>query len=69
MTQEIIALTIVFGAAAYAVYSIIKTLLVKSGGSCGDSCKCNAKEDIRAMLKESTKPPKNVTIDPYVKAK
>lgn len=53
MTQEVIALIIVFLAAAYAVYSIIKTLRVKSSGTCGDSCSCSAKTDIRNMLKKN----------------
>ncbi len=53
MGQEIIALTIVFFAAVYAVYSTIKTIRVKSSGSCSDSCSCGAKKDISKMLKKS----------------
>ncbi|MDF1546681.1 MAG: FeoB-associated Cys-rich membrane protein [Bacteroidales bacterium] len=57
MNQDIIALSIVFLAAVYAIYSIIKTLRIKSSGSCGDSCSCSAKSDIKKMLKNSQKMP------------
>lgn len=40
MIQEIIALTIVFVAVAYAVYSIVKSLRSKNDAGCGDSCAC-----------------------------
>lgn len=53
MIQDIITLTIVFLAAVYAVYSVIKTLRVKSSNGCGDSCSCSAKTDIRKMLKKN----------------
>jgi hypothetical protein len=66
MTQEVIALTIVFAAAAYAVYSIVKTLRVKSSGTCGDSCSCPAKTDIRNMLKQgSGKKERRFTINSF----
>lgn len=53
MIQHIIVLTIVFLAAAYAVWSIVKTLRIKSAGGCGDNCACSAKTDIKnAILKK-----------------
>jgi hypothetical protein len=51
--QDIIVLTIVFTAAAYAVWATIKTIRVKSTGCCGDGCSCSAKSDIKkAILKK-----------------
>lgn len=50
MIQNIIVLTIVFLAAAYAVWSIVKTLRIKSTGGCGDSCGCSAKTDIKKAI-------------------
>jgi len=55
MIQEIIALTIVFLAAAYAVYSIVKTLRIKSSGSCGDTCSCSAKSEFKNLLNKEVK--------------
>jgi len=55
MIQEIIALTIVFLAAAYTIYSTVKTIRVKSSGSCGDTCSCSAKDEFRKKLKNNTK--------------
>lgn len=63
MVQEIITLTIVFMAAAYAVFSIIKSLATKSSGGCGDSCSCSAKDDIRKMLKNADFKEKKFSID------
>lgn len=51
--QDVIVLTIVFTAAAYAVWSTIKTIRIKSSGVCGDDCACSAKTDIKnAILKK-----------------
>lgn len=55
MNQDIIALSIVFLAAAYAIYSTVKTLRVKSSGSCGDGCSCSAKSDFKHILKQHPK--------------
>ena len=51
--QDIIVLSIVFAAAAYAVWSTIKTIRIKSTGGCGHGCSCSAKTDIKkAILKK-----------------
>lgn len=51
--QEIIALSIVFITALYAVYSVVKTFMKKEKNSsaCGD-CACSAKKDIKRFLKK-----------------
>ena len=65
MIQEIIALTIVFFAAVYAIYSIIKTIRVKSSGSCGDTCSCSAKDEFKSKLKNNVKMvPANLKLKP-----
>lgn len=50
MAQDIIVLTIVFSAAAYAVWSFIKALLSKPTGGCGNGCACSAKNDIKKAV-------------------
>lgn len=54
--QDIIALSIVFITALYAVYSVVKVLIKKEKNSsaCGD-CACSAKKDIRRFLKKNNK--------------
>ncbi len=61
MIQDIIVLTIVFGALLYAIYSVVKTLRTKEEGGCGSNCSCSAKADFRkTILKNNlgTKPHK-----------
>ncbi len=50
MIQDIIVLTIVFGAFLYAVISIVKTLRTKDEGGCGANCSCGAKSDLKKMI-------------------
>jgi hypothetical protein len=53
MIQDIIVLSIVFLATGYTVWSVIKTLRIKSTGGCGDGCACSAKSEIKnAILKK-----------------
>ncbi len=47
MIQEIIALIIVFFAAGYTVYSIVKNLTVKKPSHCGGCEGCSFKEHPR----------------------
>ncbi len=47
MTQEIIALTIVFAAVAYTIYSVIKSVRKKNKSSCDDSCACSSNKKLR----------------------
>jgi hypothetical protein len=44
MLQNIIALTIVFSATGYTVYSIVKNLTAKKTGNCGGCEGCSFKE-------------------------
>ena len=44
MIQNIIAITIVFLAAGYTVFSIIKNLCVKKASHCGGCSSCSFKE-------------------------
>jgi len=55
MNQDIIALGIVFLAAVYAIYSVVKTLRIKSSGACGSGCSCGAKSDFKHILKQHPK--------------
>ena len=57
MIQEIIALSIVFFAAVFAIYSIVKTVRVKSSGACGDGCSCSAKSEFKHLLNKNPKIP------------
>ena len=51
MVQDIITLSIVFLATAYAIFSIVKTLRTKSTNACGDNCSCGAKNEFNKLLK------------------
>lgn len=53
MVQLIIVYIIIGIALAYTVYSLIKTLGIKSSGSCSDECSCSAKSDIHKALKNA----------------
>jgi hypothetical protein len=52
MIQEIITLSLVFFAATYSVYSLIRSLTNTENGYCNKSCSCGAKTDIRNALKK-----------------
>ncbi len=60
MIQDIIALTIVFSAFGYTIFSAIKTVTSQKKTGCGSGCDCTAKKDIRRILLNNVKPlPKN----------
>jgi hypothetical protein len=50
MVQEIIVLTIVFGAVIYAVWATLRSVRKKSSGVCGDNCACSSKSDIKRAI-------------------
>ena len=56
LIQDIIVLTIVFGTALYAIWSVVKSLHKKTASGCGDDCSCSAKSEIKkAILKKKVK--------------
>ena len=63
MIQYILTYLIIFSAVSYAVYSLVKSLRVKSSGSCGDSCACSAKDDIKKAMNKKRKEVLNVSVN------
>jgi len=56
MIQEIIALTIVFSAFGYVIFSAIKAVTSQKKSGCGTACNCEAKKDIKRILLNNVKP-------------
>jgi len=52
MTQLFIVYLIIAAAIAYTIYSLVKTIRIKSTGGCGDSCGCTAKDEFKKALKK-----------------
>jgi hypothetical protein len=50
MVQEIITLTIVFLAAAYTIFSLVKSFAKKESGGCNSSCGCGGKKELHGLL-------------------
>jgi hypothetical protein len=55
MIQDIIALTIVFSAFAYTIFSAFKTISNKKKAGCGNGCDCPAKKDLKGILLKNAK--------------
>lgn len=53
MTQLILVYIIIALAIGYTIYSLVKTLRVKSTGGCGDSCGCSAKDEFKKAIKNA----------------
>ncbi len=66
MLQEIIVIAIVFGAVAYTIFSVIRSLRKKNTGPCGDCTGCEVKKEF--LLKYKTaKNPADITCLDYRK--
>jgi len=63
MLQEILVLLIIFGAVAYTVYAVVRSLQKKNSGPCGDCTGCEVKKEFLLNYKTAKNPAEITCLD------